>query len=44
VLVLNDPSTWLFPRNIAADGSFRGLMLLVRDMCADGQGLTLVHF
>jgi hypothetical protein len=27
----------LFPHNIAADRRFRGLMLLARDMCADGR-------
>jgi hypothetical protein len=26
-----------FPRNIAADDRFRGLMALARDMCADGR-------
>jgi hypothetical protein len=37
VFVHNDPPARTFPRDIAAVPSFRGLMLLARDMCGDGR-------
>jgi len=37
VLVLNDLPARSFPLNIAADDRFRGMLLLARDMCADGR-------